>query len=298
MATIDDARALRFPSKIDWWIAGVLVGGTAIPLGLILLSQPHNVVALPILGGGLAFSIWLLTSTYYVVMPDALLIRSGPISRRVAATSLRSLEATRNPLSSPALSLDRIEVRYDGGRALISPRDREGFVRAVLAAAPQVSVAGLPYATTDRPGASGTSGNTRTVVSIAVAAQVVAVILVGVLLYAGTRPPEVTLAPGGITIRAGMYSRRIADGQITGLSLESSLPPAHKRRGFNAGAYLRGRFEVDGLGRTDLFVIRGKPPYLFVHTNPLDGQSPLVIVNYADPSDTRALYDELQARMR
>jgi hypothetical protein len=39
---------------------------------------------------------------------------------------------TRNPLSSPALSLDRLRIEYGQGRAImISPADKGPFLRAL-----------------------------------------------------------------------------------------------------------------------------------------------------------------------
>jgi hypothetical protein len=62
----------------------------------------------------------------------------------VPLATIHSLAATHNPLSSPALSMDRIEVRHAAGTLLVSPKDKAGFVAAVRAGAPAVEVRGLP----------------------------------------------------------------------------------------------------------------------------------------------------------
>jgi hypothetical protein len=42
------------------------------------------------------------------------------------------VEETRNPLSSPALSLDRLKITYGNGkRIMISPADKIGFLKAI-----------------------------------------------------------------------------------------------------------------------------------------------------------------------
>jgi hypothetical protein len=48
----------------------------------------------------------------------------GPIRRVVPVRSVKRLRATRIPLSSPALSPDRIEVIDGSRRILISPEDK------------------------------------------------------------------------------------------------------------------------------------------------------------------------------
>jgi hypothetical protein len=42
------------------------------------------------------------------------------------------VESTRNPASSPALSLDRLLIRYGGGsEIMVSPADKAGFMAAI-----------------------------------------------------------------------------------------------------------------------------------------------------------------------
>lgn len=55
----------------------------------------------------------------------AVLVPAMAATGYVALTSL-----TSNPLASPALSLDRLKIEYGQGHwIMISPRDREGFLR-------------------------------------------------------------------------------------------------------------------------------------------------------------------------
>ena len=45
---------------------------------------------------------------------------------------ITSVRRTRNPLSSPALSMDRLSIRYGKGRRImISPADQAGFLEAI-----------------------------------------------------------------------------------------------------------------------------------------------------------------------
>ncbi len=78
------------------------------------------------------FVIWIFRTTYYVIEGSELLVRSGPFRWRVTISEIDDILPTRNPLSSPALSLDRLKISYSNGRSImISPADREGFLKAI-----------------------------------------------------------------------------------------------------------------------------------------------------------------------
>lgn len=95
--------------------------GTAILLPLIFTV---------IFGCGLPF--WLLLSTDYTVTLEELLVRCGPFKWTIKRDDIRSIKSTRNPISSPALSLDRLEIRYGNYKSiLVSPEDRIGFYQAL-----------------------------------------------------------------------------------------------------------------------------------------------------------------------
>ena len=56
--------------------------------------------------------------------------------------AIDAVEPARNPLSSPACSLDRLRIEYGAKRIMISPLDKAGFLRALAARAPQLEVSG------------------------------------------------------------------------------------------------------------------------------------------------------------
>jgi hypothetical protein len=60
-----------------------------------------------------------------------LTVRFGICRHRVALADILEVHPTHNPISSPALSLDRLHVQYGEGffrAVLISPADRNGFL--------------------------------------------------------------------------------------------------------------------------------------------------------------------------
>jgi hypothetical protein len=92
----------------------------------------------------LAFWVWLVASTSYVITDDQLVVRSGPVRRALDLTSIRAVRPTGSVLSAPALSMDRIEVVSASGAAVvISPADQPRFVREIAARAPDAVMEGF-----------------------------------------------------------------------------------------------------------------------------------------------------------
>lgn len=82
------------------------------------------------------FVIWLpIFNTYYVVENDTLIIKSLVFRWKININDITQIEPTHNPLSSPALSLDRLKIYYmkngEVASVMISPKDKEGFFQAI-----------------------------------------------------------------------------------------------------------------------------------------------------------------------
>ncbi|MDJ0910679.1 MAG: PH domain-containing protein [Woeseiaceae bacterium] len=128
----------RFPSKIDAWLVVLLViaiGGVVLGF-VVAVMENEDPVATMFMGAAMLLVVMLIVSllfrTYYSVEGDTLRIVSGPFSWRVPIAEIEALEPTRSPLSSPALSLDRLRIRYSGKKSImISPADKQRFARAL-----------------------------------------------------------------------------------------------------------------------------------------------------------------------
>jgi len=130
--------ARRFKSKVDRWMQVLLViiiFGQAFALGSAAMQAGD-----PLVMTGLVLTmiivavlmVWLLTGTYYTVDRGFIRIASGPFRWKVPIDKITAVEETRSPLSSPALSLDRIRIRYGKWRQImISPADKAGFLKAI-----------------------------------------------------------------------------------------------------------------------------------------------------------------------
>ncbi|WP_157805735.1 PH domain-containing protein [Bacillus sp. mrc49] len=73
--------------------------------------------------------LWIWFTTYYVIEEKTLLVRSAFIRKTISINDIKAFDRSFNPLSSPALSLDRIKIYYGQHQyILISPLHRETFI--------------------------------------------------------------------------------------------------------------------------------------------------------------------------
>jgi uncharacterized membrane protein YdbT with pleckstrin-like domain len=96
---------------------------------------------------GICAGIFLLTNviimpwwfnTYYVLEQSELIIKLGGMGKgkRIPYSDITSVEESRNPLASAALSLDRIEIKFKAGKTgsftdvvYISPKEKQNFLK-------------------------------------------------------------------------------------------------------------------------------------------------------------------------
>jgi hypothetical protein len=118
-----------YSSKIDVWLAAVVTLGAIVAAAVAPIPGKWAIV-LPILLIGVALPAWIFLATRYTLTQTDLLVRSGPFRWLVPLRAIDRVVPTRCPLSSPALSLDRLRIDYGGGRSImISPRARETFLQ-------------------------------------------------------------------------------------------------------------------------------------------------------------------------
>lgn len=125
-----------FKSAVDWWYYVVIVAVAIVVL--FAISPPIRSGHLSVALGGaivllsLGLPLWLLFTTSYRVDAQSLSVKSGPFSWTIPLAEIQSVEPSRSSISSPALSLDRLRIRYGNGKSiLVSPADRENFLEIV-----------------------------------------------------------------------------------------------------------------------------------------------------------------------
>ncbi len=130
---------MYFPSKRDWWL-GLLIWGLVLLAAIPALLKPGKGQFI-IMIAVILFVGWIWFGTGYEISDGELKIRCGPFRQRIPLQEIKEIKKTRSPLSSPACSLDRMEIKYgQSKRVMISPADKEGFIRLLVGKSPQISL--------------------------------------------------------------------------------------------------------------------------------------------------------------
>jgi hypothetical protein len=125
-----------YRSKVDWWMVPILcLPPLATIAACVALAVAGQMSALPwgIASVLLVFAIYfgLVFPLRYGLDDTHLLVRFGICRQRIPLVDISEVHPTHNPMSSPALSLDRLHVKYGQGffkAVMISPADRNGFL--------------------------------------------------------------------------------------------------------------------------------------------------------------------------
>lgn len=127
-------------SKVDWWLALLIFGitvGSIVPALMVEYSWP----AVGLTAFVVAIEVVVLWGFRYVVEDDRLTVVSCfCIKERYALAGLKEIAATHCLLSSPAASLDRLELSFEGRSVIISPKRKAEFVAHLQRLNPTVKV--------------------------------------------------------------------------------------------------------------------------------------------------------------
>lgn len=124
-------QPVTYASRVDAWLAVslLLAFGAVIYEGAVL----GNYVAW---GAGLLLALLLrlvVLPCRYTLMPDHLLVCCGRRRWEIPYGDIKSIMFSFSPVSAPALSLRRVEIRYGREAILVSPRSRTEFMSALQA---------------------------------------------------------------------------------------------------------------------------------------------------------------------
>lgn len=128
-----------YKSKIDWW------------LGIVLLYPLFRSVVSIIDGEWIGylgivlcflFIVFISKSTRYIIAENQLIVKCMFIvNDRIEISKIRKIEKTNSILSSPALSLDRIAIKFNKfDEVYISPKERQNFLNDLLEINPNIEV--------------------------------------------------------------------------------------------------------------------------------------------------------------
>jgi len=122
------ARVIQMKSAISWWLFGPIILMIMV-FGYFKFLEESNSIWISL--GVLLFIASFLINTKYTIYSDGTLkVISGftPFPK-INLHDVTAVVYTRNPISSPALSLNRLAI-YKGNSLLIiiSPQNREAFI--------------------------------------------------------------------------------------------------------------------------------------------------------------------------
>ncbi|MGV3589924.1 MAG: PH domain-containing protein [Adhaeribacter sp.] len=127
-------------SKISWGLLIFILVAFAAPLVMLLVQGQWVGLAIVLVTGLLPLSIYRNTS--YEIRDNQLLITCGFLyNQKIAISRIRSIRNSNNLLSSPALSLDRQEIKfntYDEVLISLKDEDKEAFYDTIKQLNPDV----------------------------------------------------------------------------------------------------------------------------------------------------------------
>ena len=144
MARTSSRPSRLYRSKIDAWM-GVILGFAVVamvsaPLAAWLKTgNPRSLLVGLVVVPGVALVIWIVLNTHYTLEGRELIVRSGPFRWRIDVADIKSIAPVRGigmrirrSRSSPALSMDRLEIVYGADkRLMISPADQDAFLKDI-----------------------------------------------------------------------------------------------------------------------------------------------------------------------
>jgi hypothetical protein len=130
-----DGNPMRFNSKIGWWFHLTVLSVTAVTVWMFMLYFQEKIVSMLVtsiimIAANVLLILPIYFATYYTLEETVLHIRCGLcISKRIPYGDIVMIYETRDPGASAGLSLDRISVNYSKGEYLISPKNKQEFMK-------------------------------------------------------------------------------------------------------------------------------------------------------------------------
>ena len=128
-----------FKSKIDWWFGLILVYPIFLSIKAMVEGEWLGLLGLV---AAIGFILFLSKTTQYIINENQLIVKSTWIvNERIDISKITKVEKSNSILSSPALSLDRLLVRYNKyDEVLISPKEKKEFIDELLKINPTIEI--------------------------------------------------------------------------------------------------------------------------------------------------------------
>lgn len=283
---------VRYKSKIDWWfylLAGVLIAAAVAVTVLWLVLDVEGLWITALILGALDFGmlIPIMLTTDYTFCDDHLLVRCGWLLReRIKYSDIISAKPSNCPLSSPALSLDRIELRASSGLSgatYVSPMDKNGFMEELARRT------GIDFP--DQSAAAPKGAASLRSLSIKKAVLFLATMaFVVVVMFGGSIKTD--FGDSSFTVSATMCggSETVAYSSIEALELRDNAEHGVRTFGTGSCKLSAGDFSNSEYGAYRLFVLNGVDICIAVRH-----EGKLLVFNCASREETLRAYERLQA---
>jgi hypothetical protein len=130
----------KYKSKIDLWLIIIL---TLVFGGIVIFSVIKKEWIGFIIAIIPTIFIWdMFKSTFYIITEEELIIRCGIFYKLVIKiTDIRKISESNDLISSPALSIDRLEILYNRfDTILISPKKKYEFLQSIETLKPDIEI--------------------------------------------------------------------------------------------------------------------------------------------------------------
>jgi len=126
-----------YKSKVDWWLGLVLVYPIFRSVASIIEGEWIGYIGIVLC---LMFVVFISKSTRYIISENHLIVKCMFIvNDKIEISKIRKIEKTNSILSSPALSLDRIAIKFNKyDEVYISPKERQAFIDELLKINPEI----------------------------------------------------------------------------------------------------------------------------------------------------------------
>jgi len=117
----------------------VLVFGTVL---VLIISEKPSWIVIAILFSVILFVVHMFMTTNYSIENNELKIKCGFLSNKsIDIKTIKKITETNNPQSSPATSLDRLEITYGKfDSILISPKQKTEFINDIKRLNPNIEI--------------------------------------------------------------------------------------------------------------------------------------------------------------
>ncbi len=131
----------KYKSKIDTGLVLIVVAIIIIGLTPFILIHDALLAGLSINGIIILMFVDMVMNTEYVIDGKILRVKCGCLIRhKCDIMDITSVRPTRTLVSSPAMSLDRLELKLRDRDIVISPKDKVQFINDLCAVNPNIKV--------------------------------------------------------------------------------------------------------------------------------------------------------------